>query len=282
MSDYETVKNYYKDILPYLDHGFVALVDFMGDDKAIVEAARISYGKDNHVRTEKEDKNLIRYLYRNRHTSPFEMCEFKFFIKMPIFVMRQHVRHRTAAINEYSGRYSVMTAEAYRPNMDMMKTQSKSNKQMGHESLPIEITDQITDILTDSYTKTFDGYKNCLSLGLARETARIQLPLATYTELYWKMDLKNLFNYLKLRNDPKHAQPEIVLLAQAIGTLVKKYVPIAYEAFEDYDCNSITFSKDELICLSKYIKQEIIDKPSSFSENEWQSFIEKINFIVNN
>lgn len=227
----------------YLDHGFVGLVDSMGNDSAIIQAARTSYGQG--TKSVSEDRALIRYLLRHEHTSVFEMVEFKFHLKMPIFVMRQHVRHRMASINEYSGRYSVMTDEFYIPEPDRLQAQSSINKQGSGDQLEGQELEMAHNTIQ---RVSVDSYMDYLSLineaggrpynienrkGLARELARVVLPVNNYTELYWKINLKNLFHYLNLRAD-HHAQKEIQLLANAIGAYVKTICPVAYEAFEDY------------------------------------------------
>jgi thymidylate synthase (FAD) len=237
--------------VPVLDHGFVGLIDIMGDDKAIDEAARTSYGLG--TRSVSDMRNLIRYLIRNYHTSPLEMVELKFHLKMPIFVMRQHVRHRTANLNEYSGRYSIMTDEMYVPELERFQGQHPNNKQASGEFLGEDIAESLLNDLKESYKITYQNYKKAIDQGLAREVARIQLPLATYTELYWKIDLKNFFHYVKLRNDPKHAQKEIVLYADAMYNLVKPKLPIACEAFEDYWLNGVSFSRMEMDLLKRLI-----------------------------
>jgi thymidylate synthase (FAD) len=237
--------------VPVLDHGFVGLIDIMGDDKAIDEAARTSYGLG--TRSVNDMRNLIRYLIRNYHTSPLEMVELKFHLKMPIFVMRQHVRHRTANLNEYSGRYSIMTDEMYVPELERFQGQHPNNKQASGEFLGEDIAESLLNDLKESYKITYQNYKKAIDQGLAREVARIQLPLATYTELYWKIDLKNFFHYVKLRNDPKHAQKEIVLYADAMYNLVKPHLPITCEAFEDYWSNGVSFSRMEMDLLKRLI-----------------------------
>ena len=233
-----------------LDNGFVRLVDMMGDDSAIVQAARTSYGKG--TKTFSEDRKLIRYLMRNRHTSPFEMVEFKFHIKLPIFVARQWIRHRTANVNEYSGRYSEMKNEFYLPEVESVRKQSLTNKQGrdDEELSPNEANEFIAE-LEKSNSLQFESYQNFIDKGIARELARINLPLSIYTEWYWKIDLHNLFHFLKLRLD-SHAQLEIRLYAEVIAEILKEKVPLAYEAFEDYILEAVSFSKKEQIALSKF------------------------------
>jgi len=236
-----------------LNHGFVRLVDVMGDDAAIVQAARTSYGAG--TKTVSEDRDLIRYLMRNNHTSPFEMVEFKFHIKLPIFVARQWIRHRTANVNEYSGRYSEMRDEFYVPSPSDVKKQSINNKQgRSEEELSSDITDKFIEELTSSQTAQFNEYKKNLDDGIARELARIKLPLSVYTEWYWKIDLHNLLHFLKLRLD-EHAQYEIRVYANIISDIVKSITPLAYEAFEDYRLESVVFSKKEKIAMAKILSK---------------------------
>ncbi len=239
--------------VPILDHGFVGLIDIMGDDRAIDEAARTSYGAG--TRSVSDIRGLIRYLVRHYHTSPIEMVELKFHLKMPIFVMRQHVRHRTASLNEYSGRYSIMTDEMYMPDLYRFQGQHPDNKQASAEFLGEELAISLANDLKESYEVAYRNYQRAIDNGLAREVARIQLPLANYTELYWKIDLKNFFNYVRLRNDPKHAQHEIVLYADAMYNLIKPKLPIVCEAFEDYWLNGVSFSRMEMDLLRQLISQ---------------------------
>ncbi len=245
-----------------LDHGFVGLVDAMGDDAAIVQAARTSYGKG--TKSVNEDRGLIRYLVKHYHTTPLEMVEFKFHIKLPIFVMRQHVRHRTASLNEYSGRYSMMTDEFYIPDLSRMQAQSSINKQ-GSEG---QLVGQELEMTHNTIKRvSADAYADYLSLvnepggrpynledrqGLSRELARIILPINNYTECYWKIDLKNLFHYIKLRAD-HHAQWEIQEFARALAAFVKARCPVAFEAFEDYWEQSVSLSRMDLDLLQAII-----------------------------
>jgi thymidylate synthase (FAD) len=238
---------------PVLDFGFVGLIDIMGDDKAIDDAARTSYGAG--TRSVNDMRGLIRYLVRKQHTSPLEMVELKFHLKMPIFVMRQHVRHRTASLNEYSGRYSIMTDEMYMPKLDRFQGQHPDNKQASADYLGDDVAVTLANHMKESYDVAYKNYQKSIESGLARELARIQLPLANYTELYWKIDLKNFFNYVRLRNDPKHAQHEIVLYADAMYKLVKPHLPITCEAFEDYWLNGLSFSKMEMNLLADLIDE---------------------------
>lgn len=265
-----------------LNHGFVRLVDYMGGDESIVQAARVSYGKG--TKTVSEDRTLIRYLMRHQHTTPFEMVEFKFHVKLPIFVARQWIRHRTANVNEYSGRYSIMPEEFYVPDESTIKYQSQANKQgRDEEEVPLEIRKRVLQILLAEQKSAFDGYKEMLNYNIARELARINLPLSLYTQWYWKIDLHNLFHFLKLRLD-KHAQYEIRAYAETMAEIVKAVVPMAYEAFEDYVLNSITFSKQELQLLKKYLPVDVDEKEVDnlgFSKYEKAEFFDKLKKISN-
>ena len=233
-----------------LDKGFVRGVDYLGDDAAIVQAARCSYGKG--TKSVSEDRGLIRYLMRHRHTSPLEMVEFKFHCKMPIHVARQWVRHRMASLNEMSGRYSEMPNECYVPELDRLQLQSKDNKQ-GSSDEQVEEAVYIQGNMQEVQKKAFDVYQEHLESGLAREVARNDLPLSTYTEWYWKMDLHNLFHFLRLRLH-SHAQYEIRQYANAIYELIKPIVPLACEAFEDYVLNAVTFSRQEMEAILYFVK----------------------------
>ena len=251
--NFEEDKNY----LPVLDHGFVGLVDHMGSDNAIVQAARVSYGAG--TKQVQDDRNLIRYLMRHEHTTPFEMCEVKFHIKLPIFVMRQLVRHRTASMNEYSARYSVLTDEFYIPELEQIQKQSTSNKQGREEA---EWGFQEKRDVQHAFQRSFhNAYKEYASLlgkednGLARELARSVLPVGGYTELYWKANLKNFLHMARLRMDP-HAQWEIREFAGAMYDLVKPLFPEACAAFEDYAVNSVKFSAGEYDLIKNLISYE--------------------------
>jgi thymidylate synthase (FAD) len=231
---------------PVLDQGFVSLVDYMGNDAAIAQAARCSYGAG--TRSISNDRSLIRYLVRHRHTSPLEQMELKFHCRMPIFVARQWVRHRTASLNEVSGRYSVMPLQFYTPDFENFKKQSANNKQGREDVIHHEffIENRIRSNKARQIVK--DNYINDLEHDVARELARIDLPLATYTEWYWKMDLHNLTHFLTLRCDP-HAQYEIRAYANVIAGIVKIVAPATYEAWIDYSIGSANFSRQEMIAL---------------------------------
>lgn len=214
-----------------LDHGFVRLVDSMGNDAAIVQAARVSYGEG--TKTVREDKGLINYLLKHQHTSPFEMVEFKFHCKMPVFVGRQWIRHRTASVNEISGRYSEIKDEFYVPELDKINIQSKDNKQGRGETLSKETGTLIRDILIKGQLDAYQDYRSLLDEELAKELARINLPLSMYTEWYWKIDLHNLMHFLRLRMD-SHAQYEIRVFADAMYEIVKEICPITIDAFDEH------------------------------------------------
>ncbi|MFM8840527.1 MAG: FAD-dependent thymidylate synthase [bacterium] len=227
-----------------LDKGFVRLIDVMGDDASIVQAARVSYGSG--TKKVHEDRGLIRYLLRHAHTTPFEMVEFKFHVKLPIFVARQWIRHRTANVNEYSGRYSEMKDEFYTPAIQDIRPQSISNKQgRSDETLPEGMAEQAATAFKQGQDDAYAQYQEFLELGIAREIARINLPVSNYTEWYWKIDLHNLFHFLRLRIDA-HAQYEIRVFAEAIAELVKPFVPHAWEAFEDYILNAHRMTAPEM------------------------------------
>ena len=227
-----------------LDKGFVRLVDYLGDDSRIVQSARVSYGEG--TKSYRKDKGLIDYLLRNDHTSPFEQVSFTFHIKMPIFVARQWIRHRTAKINEISGRYSVMESEFYVPAAEDIALQSDDNKQ-GRQNDPVsaELAKKIQGIISTEQEKVYETYTKLLDMGLAREIARINLPLSLYTEWYWTMDLHNLFHFLRLRMDA-HAQKEIRVYAEAIFEIVKKITPMAAEAFKKHLLTGVVLSGSEL------------------------------------
>jgi thymidylate synthase (FAD) len=259
--DFEKDKNY----VPVLDHGFVGLVDHMGSDNAIVQAARVSYGAG--TKQVQDDRNLIRYLMRHEHTTPFEMCEVKFHIKLPIFVMRQLVRHRTASMNEYSARYSVLTDEFYIPEFEQIQKQSTTNKQGREESeWGFEEKRSVQHAFQRSFHNAYKEYASLLGKedsGLARELARSVLPVGGYTELYWKANLKNFLHMARLRMDT-HAQWEIREFAGAMYDLVKPLFPEACSAFEDYAVNSVKLSAGEYELVKSLI-----------STDKWKQLVEK-------
>ena len=227
-----------------LDHGFVRLVDYMGSDARIVQTARVSYGEG--TKTLREDAGLIDYLLRHEHTSPFEHVIFEFHAKMPIFVARQWIRHRTARLNEISGRYSVIKDEFYVPDSSSINFQNKDNKQgRAVDDVPDSLKDKVISILSKDQEAVYKNYEEMIDDDIARELARINLPLSTYTEWYWQMDLKNMFHFLKLRMD-HHAQWEIQEYGRAMAKIVKAVCPLAYESFEKHMVNGARFSEHEL------------------------------------
>ena len=247
---------------PVLDHGFVRVVDYMGDDAAIVQAARVSYGKG--TRNVRDDRGLVRYLMRHRHTTPFEMCELKLHVKLPIFVARQWIRHRTANVNEISARYSILDREFYLPRPQDLAVQSSVNRQGRGEPLDAERAAEVLAVLRRDALQVYGTYERLLNdrgdgepvdetaPQVARELARMDLTLNYYTQWYWKVDLHNLLHFLSLRMDP-HAQLEIRVYGEAIGELVKAWVPMAWEAFEDYRLGAVTLSRAELDVVRKLI-----------------------------
>jgi len=264
-----------------LDHGFVRLVDYMGSDDAIVQAARVSYGTG--TKKVSEDRGLIRYLMRHRHTTPFEMVEFKFHVKLPIFVARQWIRHRSANVNEYSGRYSIMKEEFYIPQPGDIRIQSEVNKQgrSAEEASP-ELKEKFINHLKETDRYLYAEYQKFVESGLARELARINLPLSLYTEWYWKIDLHNLFHFLSLRLDD-HAQKEIRVYAEVMATMVEAVCPMAYEAFLDYRIKSYSFSGVEMNALkdrlTDYMPElEELEK-KGLSKREAREFLEKLKKI---
>ena len=236
--------------IPCLDRGFVYLVDYMGGDASIVQAARVSYGLG--TKTVNEDRGLIRYLMRHAHTTPFEMVELKFHVKLPIFVARQLIRHRTANVNEYSGRYSIMPDEFYLPAAEHVSLQSRTNRQGGGERVDDERAAEVIALLEAEQRTVRDGYERMLEWDIRRELARVNLGVAQYTEWYWKIDLHNLFHFLRLRLDD-HAQYEIRVYAQAMAQIVRSVAPVAYEAFEDYVLEADRYSGLELETLKRLL-----------------------------
>lgn len=251
MNDENTIK--------CLDQGFVRLVDVMGNDTAVVQAARVSYGKG--TKNIRRDKALIHYLMKHNHNSPFEMVEFKFHCKLPIFVARQWIRHRTANVNEISGRYSIMEDSAWEPKASDLRQQSKINRQGSiEESVPEPANSEILKNFDTDQKILFQHYNDYLQKGVAREVARTNLPLSTYTEWYWKTDLHNLFHFLQLRMDT-HAQKEIRAYANAMADFVKRLCPLSWEAFEEHRLKGVLFSGSETELLRSVIKENwLIDK----------------------
>ena len=269
--------------LPVLDHGFVRIIDYMGDDAAIVQAARVSYGKGTTKVS--DDAGLLNYLLRHRHSTPFEMCEIKYHIKLPIFIARQWIRHRTANVNEYSARYSVLDREFYIPDQVNLATQSKSNRQGRGEVLEGKEAAAVLDLLRDDAENNYNHYVEMLNEdesghiidetrdGLSRELARMNLTLNTYTQWYWKIDLHNLLHFLSLRAD-EHAQYEIRVYAEAIMETVKRWCPITYDAFIDHRINSVTLSGKAIQVIKKMIDGVSIDQgESGLSKREWRELM---------
>jgi thymidylate synthase (FAD) len=260
--------------LPVLDHGFVRVVDYMGDDGAVVQAARVSYGAG--TRKVHEDAGLIRYLMRHWHSTPFEMCEVKFHVKLPVFVARQWIRHRTANVNEYSARYSILDREFYIPAPEHLAAQSTVNNQGRGELLQGEEAQRVLDILRDDATRAYDHYEDMLSQdgqkGLARELARMNLPANVYTQWYWKVDLHNLFHFLRLRADT-HAQYEIRAYAEVMCDIVRDWVPLAFGAFEDYRMGGVNLSAKGVEVLKRRLAGETVTQENSgMSKGEWREF----------
>jgi thymidylate synthase (FAD) len=238
--------------IPCLDKGFVRLVDYMGGDSRIVQSARVSYGEG--TKTVREDKGLINYLMKNDHTSPFEQVSFTFHCKMPIFVARQWVRHRTARLNEISARYSVMKDEFYLPEPEQVRLQSKSNKQgRSDETIPLDAALALIEKWQKENRETYEHYEEMLEAGLARELARINLPVSLYTEWYWSIDLHNLFHFIQLRADA-HAQYEIRVYAEALAKCARAVSPLAFEAFEEHRMYAIKFSRTECRALAAILE----------------------------
>ncbi len=261
--------------IPVLDHGFVRVIDYMGDDAAVVQAARVSYGRG--TRKVSEDSGLIRYLMRHRHSTPFEMCEIKYHVKLPIFVARQWIRHRTANVNEISARYSILDREFYLPAPEHLAAQSAINRQGRGDLLEGDEATHVLDLLRDDATRTYDNYAWMLNeqaadparRGLARELARMNLTLNTYTQWYWKADLHNLLSFLSLRADP-HAQFEIRAYAETMLETVRAWVPATYDAFQDYRLGAATLSAAMLDVVRRMLAGEPVAQPDSkLSKREW-------------
>ena len=260
--------------IPVLDHGFVRVVDYMGDDGAIVQAARVSYGRG--TKRVQDDAGLIRYLMRHRHTTPFEMCEIKYHVKLPIFVARQWIRHRTASVNEYSARYSVLDREYYLPAPEHLAAQARDNRQGRGEVLTSEAAADVLALLRADAERCYAHYEEMLDpegLGLARELARINLTLNTYTQWYWKIDLHNLLHFLSLRADA-HAQHEIRVYAEAMLETVRRWVPLAAQAFLDYRLGAVTVSTGGLSVIRRLLKGETVTAGTSgLSPREWRELM---------
>ena len=268
------MENHLYKVYPVLDHGFVRVVDYMGDDAAICQAARVSYGRG--TKSVQNDEGLIRYLMRHWHSTPFEMCEIKLHVKLPVFVARQWIRHRTANVNEYSARYSILDREFYIPEPEALAAQSVINNQGRGEVLTGEEAEKVLRLLKNDSSQAYDHYEQMISQedqkGLARELARMNLPANIYTQWYWKVDLHNLLHFLRLRAD-SHAQFEIRVYADEICKLVSDWVPFAYAAFEDYRLGGATISSKALDCIKRMIKGEQVTKETSgMSAGEWREF----------
>ena len=284
----QLLKIYFNEAMPALDHGFVRVVDYMGDDTSIVQSARVSYGKG--TKKVSTDSGLIKYLMRHRHSTPFEMCEIKYHIKLPIFVARQWIRHRTANVNEYSARYSILDKEFYLPSKVNLAAQSTSNRQGRGKLINGQQADNILNILKKDAEQTYANYELMLNekydgstinennKGLARELARMNLTLNTYTQWYWKTDLLNLLNFLSLRTD-SHAQYEIRVYADVMINSLKKWVPITFEAFKDYRVGGMELSAKSKSVIQKMIKGQKCDFESSkLSKREWNELMESLGF----
>jgi thymidylate synthase (FAD) len=260
--------------IPVLDHGFIRVVDYMGDDGAIVQAARVSYGAG--TKSARDDAGLIRYLMRHWHSTPFEMCEIKLHVKLPVFVARQWIRHRTANVNEYSARYSILDREFYIPAPEHLAAQSRVNNQGRGETLEGAEAERVLAMLTRDSQTAYDHYQAMLSAegqqGLARELARMNLPANIYTQWYWKVDLHNLFHFLRLRADA-HAQYEIRAYAEALCDVVRDWVPAAWGAFEDYRLNAVQISGRGMAVLRRRLAGETVtQEDSGMSKGEWREF----------
>ena len=246
-----------------LDNGFVRVVDYMGSDSSIVQAARVSYGQG--TKQVQEDRGLVRYLIRNRHSTPFEMCEIKLHVRVPMDCWRQWIRHRTASVNEYSTRYSIAIDSAQRTPSDGWRAQSAANRQGSGSNLDPNVGARLSEQESNFLKQSRDIYEERLSVGVAREQARKDLPLSTYTEAYWKTDLHNLLHFLELRMEA-HAQSEIRAYATIIGEeIVRRWCPIAWEAFGDYRLNAITLTRSEVSILQALRKAPELEKQAAIA-----------------
>ena len=262
-----------------LDHGFVRVIDYMGDDAAITQAARVSYGKG--TKAVQNDEGLIRYLMRHWHSTPFEMCEIKLHVKLPVFVARQWIRHRTANVNEYSARYSILDREFYIPSTEHLNKQSVINNQGRGDALSEADSHRVLEMLKADSARAYDNYETMIEdnedgsgIALARELARMNLPANIYTQWYWKVDLHNLFHFLRLRAD-SHAQYEIRVYAEEICRLVADWVPFAYKAFEDYRLGGAQLSQPAVEALRKMLKgEEVTAADVGMSAREWREFMD--------
>lgn len=272
--------------VPVLDHGFVRVIDYMGDDAAIVQAARVSYGRG--TRAANEDRGLIRYLMRHRHSTPFEMCEIKYHVKLPIFIARQWIRHRTANVNEYSARYSILDREFYIPAPDQLAAQSAVNRQGRGDLIEGEQAQAVLAMLRADAETCYDHYDYLLNTdadgnpadperdSLARELARMNLTLNTYTQWYWKIDLHNLMHFLSLRADP-HAQYEIRVYAEEMLKVLEAWVPATFEAFRDYRMGGAAFSAKDIDVIKALIAGAAMSQEQSgMSKREWVELMAKL------
>jgi thymidylate synthase (FAD) len=272
--------------IPVLDHGFIRVIDYMGDDSAVVQAARVSYGKG--TRKVSEDRGLINYLLRHRHTTPFEMCEIKYHVKLPIFVARQWIRHRTANVNEYSARYSILDREFYLPAPDQLATQSASNRQGRGELLEGAEAARVLDLLREDALRAYEHYEEMLNersdasridpdrSGLARELARMNLTLGFYTQWYWKTDLHNLLHFLALRADP-HAQFEIRVYAEAMLDTVQRWVPLVYDAFTEHVLGGVHLSASAWKVIRRMLDGEVVnEEQSGLGKREWRELMARL------
>ena len=248
-----------------LDRGFIRVVDYMGNESSVVQAARVSYGAG--TKTVNEDVGLLRHLMRHWHTSPYELAVIKLHVKLPIFVERQWVRHRTCSMNEISGRYSVLAAESYVPDITRLRTQKKTNKQGSSHDL-IEGAHAVQAQIAEGAKNAFSDYADFIDADLAREVSRVNLPVGTYTEKYWQMNLHNLLHFLNLRMNP-HAQWEIVQYANVIGEIVKGWLPAIWEAFEDFRLNAVTFSAIEMRIVGAVLRNDLEDASDFAAEAGW-------------
>ena len=272
--------------IPVLDHGFIRVIDYMGDDSAVVQAARVSYGKG--TRKVSEDRGLINYLLRHRHTTPFEMCEIKYHVKLPIFVARQWIRHRTANVNEYSARYSILDREFYLPAPDQLATQSASNRQGRGELLEGAEAARVLDLLREDALRVYEHYEEMLNersdatridpdrSGLARELARMNLTLGFYTQWYWKTDLHNLLHFLALRADP-HAQFEIRVYAEAMLDTVQRWVPLVYDALTEHVLGGVHLSASAWKVIRRMLDGEVVnEEQSGLGKREWRELMARL------
>ena len=281
------LENILYEAIPILDHGFIRVIDYMGNDSSIVQAARVSYGKG--TKKVNTDSGLIKYLMRHWHSTPFEMCEIKYHVKLPIFIARQWIRHRTANVNEYSARYSILDKEFYLPTKENLAAQSKNNRQGRGEIIEGDQANKVLDLLKEDAERTYKNYEEMLNErfdgsiinesqnGLARELARMNLTLNTYTQWYWKTDLLNLMNFLRLRVD-SHAQYEIRAYAEVMLDTLKRWVPTTYESFMDYRVGGTEVSSKGKIVINKLINGEKVSiEESDLSKREWNELMVAFN-----